>query len=262
MNALPRLTDADLDRLDALLSTPEMENSMTLDAIQGLLCAVASAPQPVPPEKWIPVVLGEGKFASEDDAREAEALLLRFHADTFRQLAGEDGIEMLSYPVEEGEEELAFWCDGYLEGTRLAEPGWFECGEDEEIVSELLYPFMLLSGRLNILALGDDVAAGLGVVTDRTRLAILAVVGILTAMAVATAGLVSFVGLVCPHLARYTVGGDNRALIPVSALYGALLVSLADLIARLVISPSEVPMGIITAGVGAPFLLYLVRFRE
>lgn len=121
---------------------------------------------------------------------------------------------------------------------------------------------MLLSGRLNILALGDDVAAGLGVVTDRTRLAILAVVGILTAMAVATAGLVSFVGLVCPHLARYTVGGDNRALIPVSALYGALLVSLADLIARLVISPSEVPMGIITAGVGAPFLLYLVRFRE
>jgi len=121
---------------------------------------------------------------------------------------------------------------------------------------------VLLSGRLNVLALGDDVAAGLGVLTDRTRLAILAVVGLLTAAAVATAGLVSFVGLVCPHLARYTVGGDNRLLIPVSALYGALLVSLADLVAKLVISPSEVPMGIITAGVGAPFLLYLVRFRE
>lgn len=121
---------------------------------------------------------------------------------------------------------------------------------------------VLLSGRLNILSLGDDVAAGLGVLTDRTRIAILAVVGLLTAAAVATAGLVSFVGLVCPHLARYTVGGDNRVLIPVSALYGALLVTAADLAARLVISPSEVPMGIITAGVGAPFLLYLVRFRE
>ena len=120
---------------------------------------------------------------------------------------------------------------------------------------------VLVSGRLNVLALGDDVAAGLGVMTDRTRLAILAVVGILTAAAVATAGLVSFVGLVCPHLARYTVGGDNRVLIPVSALYGALLVSSADLIAKLLISPSELPMGIITAGVGAPFLLYLVRFR-
>lgn len=120
----------------------------------------------------------------------------------------------------------------------------------------------LLAGRLNVLALGDDVAAGLGVLTDRTRLVVLAVVGILTAAAVSAAGLVSFVGLVCPHLARYSVGNDNRALIPVAALYGAILVSSADLAARLVISPSEVPMGIITAGIGAPFLLYLVRFRE
>jgi iron complex transport system permease protein len=120
---------------------------------------------------------------------------------------------------------------------------------------------ILLAGRLNILALGEDVAAGLGVLTDRTRLAVLAVCGLLTAAAVATAGLVSFVGLVCPHLARFTVGSDNRLAIPVAALYGAILVSGADLLARLVISPSEIPMGIITAGVGAPFLLYLVKFR-
>jgi iron complex transport system permease protein len=118
-----------------------------------------------------------------------------------------------------------------------------------------------LSGRLNVLALGDDVAAGLGVLTDRTRLFILVVAGILTAAAVATAGLVSFVGLVCPHIARLLVGSDNRAVIPVSALIGALLVSAADLVARLVIAPSEIPMGIVTAGIGAPFLLYLVRFR-
>lgn len=120
---------------------------------------------------------------------------------------------------------------------------------------------VLLAGRLNILALGDDVASGLGVLTDRTRLLILACTGLLTAAAVSIAGLVSFVGLVCPHIARYTVGADNRLLIPVTALYGAVLVTAADLAARLVISPSEVPMGIITAGIGAPFLLYLVRFR-
>jgi iron complex transport system permease protein len=120
---------------------------------------------------------------------------------------------------------------------------------------------VLISGRLNILALGDDVAAGLGILTDRTRLFILAIAGVLTAAAVATAGLVSFVGLVCPHLARFTVGADNRVVIPVSALYGAILVTGADLIARLVIAPSEIPMGIITAGVGAPFLLYFVKFR-
>jgi len=120
---------------------------------------------------------------------------------------------------------------------------------------------ILLSGRLNALALGDDVAAGLGVLTDRTRLAILAVCGVLTAAAVSIAGLVGFVGLVCPHLARFTVGSDNRYLVPVSALYGALLVTAADLVARLVIAPSEIPMGIFTAAVGAPFLLYLVKFR-
>lgn len=120
---------------------------------------------------------------------------------------------------------------------------------------------MLLSGRLNVLALGDDVAAGLGVLTDRTRLLILAVCGVLTAAAVSIAGMVSFVGLVCPHLARYTVGTDNRFLVPVSALYGAVLITAADLAARLVIAPSEIPMGIFTAAVGAPFLLYLVKFR-
>jgi iron complex transport system permease protein len=120
---------------------------------------------------------------------------------------------------------------------------------------------VLLAGRLNILALGDDVAAGLGLLTDRTRLMVLAVVGILTAAAVSIAGLVSFVGLVCPHIARYTVGSDNRLVIPFSALYGAILVVLADLGARLIIQPAEVPMGIITAAIGAPFLLYLVRFR-
>ncbi|MBL0142129.1 MAG: UPF0149 family protein [Betaproteobacteria bacterium] len=155
MSSLPRLTDADLDRLDELLSCAEMESSMTLDAIQGLLCAAASSPQPVPPEKWIPVVLGEGKFNAETQAKEVEQLLLRFHDDTLRQMAGEDGIDILSYPVEEGEEELALWCDGYLEGTQLAEPGWFEMGEDEEVVSELLYPFMLLSGRLKESALEE-----------------------------------------------------------------------------------------------------------
>lgn len=119
----------------------------------------------------------------------------------------------------------------------------------------------LLAGRLNVLALGDDVAAGLGVLTDRTRLLILAACGVLTGVAVSAAGLVSFVGLVCPHLARFSVGPDNRLVIPVSALYGALLVSAADLAARLVRQPSEIPMGIITAGMGAPFLLYLVRSR-
>ncbi len=118
-----------------------------------------------------------------------------------------------------------------------------------------------LAGRLNVLALGDDIAVGLGVMTDRTRLLILTVAGVLTGAAVAIGGLVSFVGLVCPHIARVAVGNDYRLVIPASALMGALLVTGADLFARVVISPSEIPMGIVTAGIGAPFLLYLVKVR-
>ncbi len=120
---------------------------------------------------------------------------------------------------------------------------------------------MLVSGRLNVLALGEEMATGLGVLTDRTRMGILLISGILVAVAVSIAGLVSFVGLLCPHVARYTVGSDYRKLVPVAGIFGAVLVTGADLLAKLVLHPSEIPMGIITAVIGAPFLLYLVRFR-
>jgi len=73
---------------------------------------------------------------------------------------------------------------------------------------------------------------------------------------------VSFVGLVSPHLARYAVGHDARRLLPASALTGALLVLAADLVARLVVRPAEIPMGIVTAAIGAPFLLFLLRVRR
>jgi iron complex transport system permease protein len=128
-------------------------------------------------------------------------------------------------------------------------------------IAPAAFAALLLAGRLNVLALGDDIAAGLGVLTDRTRLVILAVAGVLTGAAVSIAGLVSFVGLVCPHLARMTVGSDQRYVIPVAAVFGAILVTAADLFARLVISPAEIPFGIVTAGLGASFLLWLVRVR-
>ena len=124
-------------------------------------------------------------------------------------------------------------------------------------------PAALLAGvaaaRLNVLALGDEIAAGLGVAPTSTRLGVLGLTGILTGVAVSIAGMASFVGLVSPHLARFAVGHDARRLLPAAALVGALLVTAADLIARLVLRPAEVPMGIITAAIGAPFLLYLLR---
>jgi iron complex transport system permease protein len=149
---------------------------------------------------------------------------------------------------------------GFLAGG-LYGSGWTEMQAALPYLLAGMVGAVLLAGRLNVMSLGDDIASGLGVLTDRTRLLIMAVTGVLTAVAVSIAGLVSFVGLVSPHLARFAVGSDNRYLIPTAALFGAVLVSSADLVARLVIRPAEIPMGIITAAIGAPFLLYLLRTR-
>ncbi len=149
---------------------------------------------------------------------------------------------------------------GFLAGG-LYGADWADLNSILPYALPALVAAVALSGRLNVLSLGDDVATGLGVLADRTRLAVLVVAGVLTASAVAVAGLVGFVGLLSPHVARYIAGSDNRYLIPASALVGAIIVTAADLVAKLVISPSEIPMGIITAALGAPFLLYLVRFK-
>jgi uncharacterized protein len=147
MNSTARLTPADLDRLEALLSAPHLQESMTLDALQGLFCAVASAPAPIAPEQWLPVALGKHEFASEAEGREITGLLLRFAADTARDIAEEQGLDVITYPAEDGEEELSVWCEGYLVGVALAEPDWYSAGEPET-VEELLFPFVALSGRL------------------------------------------------------------------------------------------------------------------
>jgi len=150
---------------------------------------------------------------------------------------------------------------GFLAGG-LYGSDWREARAISPVILPGIVIAMAMGTRLNALALGDDLAAGLGVLTDRTRLFVLAVVGVMTGAAVAVAGLVSFVGLVSPHVARMFVGDDHRYLVPASALTGAILVTTSDLLARLVIHPAEIPMGILTAAVGAPFLLYLVRFRR
>ncbi|MCW5590827.1 MAG: UPF0149 family protein [Burkholderiales bacterium] len=147
MSTAPSLAPADLDRLEALLSAEHLKDSLTLDALQGFFCAVASAPAPIPKEKWLASALGEHAFASADEEREVTDLLERFLEDTARELASHRGLDIISYPAEEGEEELAVWCEGYLLGAALADPDWYSAGEPET-VEELLFPFMALSGRL------------------------------------------------------------------------------------------------------------------
>jgi len=116
-----------------------------------------------------------------------------------------------------------------------------------------------VTGKLNVLSLGDRVAGNLGADPVRTRAVAIAASGILGGAAVAIAGLVGFVGLLIPHLARLLVGHDFRAIALVSIPLGAAFMLYADQAARLLFAPSEIPVGLVTALVGAPLMIYVAR---
>ncbi|GAA1491231.1 iron ABC transporter permease [Brachybacterium sacelli] len=155
----------------------------------------------------------------------------------------------------EGSRSVMFWMLGSL---ALAQ--WNAFLAIAVLAAGLGVAVMMLGARvLDALSAGDEIAHGLGISPDRARIGLLAVVSLCTAAAVAGAGSIGFVGLVIPHLARRLVGARHRVLIPASALLGALFLLWADALARVVMAPRELPIGVITAAIGAPFLLFLVR---
>ena len=118
---------------------------------------------------------------------------------------------------------------------------------------------LLLCGRaLDVLAVGDDEARSLGVHPGRLRLIVILAASLATASAVAVSGLIGFVGLIIPHVARRLVGGAHALVLPVSLLAGGAFLVLADLVARVVIAPAELPLGVVTAFIGAPFFAGLL----
>ncbi len=116
-----------------------------------------------------------------------------------------------------------------------------------------------LMRRLNTLALGDEYAHQLGVKVEHTRIGIILTGSLLTAVAVSLGGLISFAGLVVPHVARLVLGPDHVRLLPVTALSGAIFLVVADTLARSVFAPTELPVGVLMAFIGGPFFLYLLR---
>jgi iron complex transport system permease protein len=128
-------------------------------------------------------------------------------------------------------------------------------------------PFVLLcvlglprmARALNALSLGEEDAGYLGVDVERTKRAVLVLVSLGTGATVAFTGAIGFIGLVVPHLVRLAIGPDHRALLPGSALLGAIVLTLADTLGRVVVAPSELPVGVVTALLGAPFFLWLLR---
>lgn len=119
-----------------------------------------------------------------------------------------------------------------------------------------------LPSKMNILMLGDETANALGLRTEFFRFFLIAVSSLLAGAAISVAGLISFVGLVVPHIARLLVGSDYKYLFPASALLGFSLVTICDTIGRVIMPPGEVPVSIILSFIGAPFFLYLLRTRE
>ncbi|ADK79338.1 FecCD family ABC transporter permease [Sediminispirochaeta smaragdinae] len=118
---------------------------------------------------------------------------------------------------------------------------------------------MLLADRLNILLLGDETANSLGLNVEASRMFFMLIASLLAASAVSIVGLLGFVGLIVPHVARLVIGNNARYLIPASALLGAVVVLLCDTLGRVILRPQELPVGIIMAMLGAPFFLYLLR---
>lgn len=121
---------------------------------------------------------------------------------------------------------------------------------------------MLFSKHLNAMLMGEEVASSLGINVDFALKALIVLSALIVASAVAVSGTIGFVGLVIPHMLRLIVGPDHRVLLPTSCLFGATFLVLADLVARLVVAPAELPVGIITASIGAPFFIYLLRTKK
>ena len=148
--------------------------------------------------------------------------------------------------------QITYWLMGSLSGTRMGTVRFAAV-----CMAVGLVPLLLLRWRMNLLTLSPDEARAMGVHTERLRLAVILSSTVLTAAAVSVSGMIGWVGLVIPHLSRRIVGSDCRRLMPMACLFGAAFLLLVDNMARC-LTATEIPIGILTAFVGAPFFIYLM----
>lgn len=160
---------------------------------------------------------------------------------------------------------LTFFYSDRIQGTVSWMAGGFAGRSWDYVVMILPYTALGLIGSvfatraLTLLSFGDDIAKSLGVRVERTRILLLILSALLAASAVSVAGMLGFVGLIVPHVARLLIGGDFERFIPLAALMGAVLILFADTFARSAFSPVEIPVGVLMSFIGAPFFLYLLR---
>jgi iron complex transport system permease protein len=151
-------------------------------------------------------------------------------------------------------EQVLFWLAGSVQGRKL------------EILFGVL-PYLavgwaasiLISSKMNVLSMGEDVAKGLGLNTGLVKLGAGIIIVLLSGGAVAVAGPIGFIGIVIPHLTRAVIGIDHRWVIPLSGILGGILLLAADIAARYILMPQEIPVGVMTAMIGTPFFIYIAR---
>ena len=197
------------------------------------------------------IVLGVSRVA---DATSADRLVLAGVAVSFIIMAAANGLIFLGDP--RASHTVIFWMLG---GLGLAQ--W----------SQLIYPLVILavSGaylmcrttQLNAMTIGDETAATLGIPVAQFRLIIFVVGALITGVMVAFSGIIGFVGLMVPHIARILVGGDYTRVLPASALIGAIFLLWADIAARTLMAPEDMPIGIVTGLIGGIFFVWLLRRR-
>lgn len=162
----------------------------------------------------------------------------------------------LTFADAESFRSAIFWMMGSFSGAT-----WRGSGALVAYLVPGLAILLALSRSLNLMAIGEETAAYLGTSVERTKMLAYGVASLLAAAAVAVAGVIGFVGLIIPHVVRMLWGSDHRFLIPASALLGAAFLILTDALARTAAAPAEIPVGVVTAFVGVPFFVWLLRRR-
>ena len=148
---------------------------------------------------------------------------------------------------------MVFWTFG-----DVARATWGELGIMTAVTALAALYFIVNGWRYNAIDAGDETAKGLGVKVDRLRLVGMVIASLVTAVVIALLGIIGFVGLVCPHMVRRIIGGDNRFLLPATLATGGILLLASDTVARLILAPHLLPVSVLTAFMGAPVFIYLI----
>ncbi len=149
--------------------------------------------------------------------------------------------------------DITFWTLGSLSGST-----WGKAGAIAPFLFVLLLALPFIVNGLDLMVLGEAEAFHMGVAVERLKRAAIVLVAAAAGAAVAFAGIIGFVGIVVPHLLRLALGPGHRVLLPASLCFGAILLLTADTVARVLVAPAELPIGIVTAAIGAPFFLVLL----